>query len=206
MVALPQLMEPPPRLPAGVAGLVNGTTSAAGERRALLDEALAALVRRGRELEELERFVEGLAQLELVPEQDPQPNEETIAAVIEVIEELCAWAATVAEERADRLNALKNDLEDLCAGDEALAPLARQVCLRQEEMSGRIQALAALDVERLIARLLVQVARQRELSKQEKIRLLKAIPDHRPIDIPVSTRRADWYSDTPSTHRRDWYR
>lgn len=206
MVALPQLIEPPPRLPERVAGLVNGTTSAAGERRALLDEALAALARRERELEELERFVAGLTGLELEAEREPQPDEEVVANAIRVTEELFVWAATVAEGRADRLNALKNDLEDLCAGDEALAPLTREVYLRQEELSGRIQALAGLDEERLIARLLVQVAKQRELSKQEKIRLLKAIPDHRPIDNPISMRRADWYSDTPSTHRRDWYR
>lgn len=207
MVALPQLMEPPPRLPEGVAGLVNGATFADGERRALLDEALAALARRERELEELERFVAGLAGLELEAEREPQPDEEVVANAIRVTEELFAWAATVAEGCADQLNALKDDLEDLRAGDEALAPLTREVYRRQEELSGRIQALAGLDEERLIARLLVQVGSQRELSKQEKIRLLKAIPYRGPITgQQISTRRADWYSDTPSTHRRDWYR
>ena len=206
MAALPQLMEPPPRLPEGVTGLVDGMTSATRERKALLDEALAALARREQELNELEQFVTGLAGLELEADRGPQPNEEMVANAIKVTEELFAWAATVAQERADQLNALKDDLEALRAGDETLAPLAQQVCQRQETLSGRIQALAGLDVESLIANLLVQVAKQRELSKEEKIRLLEAIPDHRPIDNPISMRRADWYSDSPSTYRRDWYR
>lgn len=206
MVALPQLMEPPPRLPDGVAGLVNSTTSASGERKALLDKAMAALARRELELEELEQFVAGLAGLELEAEQGPQPNEEVIARVIEVTEELFAWATGVTDAREDQLTRLQDQLEDLCGGDESLTPLARQVYRRQEELGGRIQALAGLDLESLIANLLVQVAKQRELSKEEKIRLLMAIPDHRPIDNPISTRRADWYSDNPSTYRRDWYR
>lgn len=206
MAALPQLMEPPPRLPKGVAGLVNSTASATGERRALLDEALAALARRERELNELEQFVADLAGLELEAEQGPQPDEEVVANAIRVTEELFAWAATVAGERVEQLNALRDDLDELCAGDEALTPLARQVYQCQETLSGRIQALAGLDVEDLLGNLLHQVAKQRELSVDEKIRLLHSIPDHRPIDNPVSTRRADWYSDSTSTHRRDWYR
>ena len=206
MVALPQLMDPPPRLPEGVADLVNDTASATRERKVLLDEALAVLARRERELEEVEQFVAGLAGLDLDAEQGSAPDEEVVANAVEVIEELFAWAATVAEERSDQLNALKDALEDLCAGEEALASLARQVYLRQEALSGRIQALARQDMENLIGNMLHQVARQRELSIDEKIRLLHSIPDHRPIDNPVSTRRADWYSDSDSTHRRDWYR
>ena len=193
MAALPQLMEPPPRLPEGVSDLVDRMTSATRERRALLDEALGALARRERELNELEQFVAGLAGLELEAEQGPQPDEEVVANAIKVTEELFAWAATVADERAEQLNALKDDLETLCAGDETLAPLARQVYQRQETLSGRIQALAGLDVENLIGNLLHQVAKRRELSVDEKIRLLHSIPFRGPIDNPISMRRADWY-------------
>ena len=109
-------------------------------------------------------------------EQGSAPDEEVVANAVEVIEELFAWAATVAEERSDQLNALKDALEDLCAGEEALASLARQVYLRQEALSGRIQALARQDMENLIGNMLHQVARQRELSIDEKIRLLHSIP------------------------------
>lgn len=193
MATLPQLMEPPPRLPEGVSGLVDGMTSATRERRALLDEALAALARRERELNELEQFIAGLAGLELEADRAPQPNEEVVADAIKVTEELFAWATTVADERADQLNALKDDLEVLCAGDETLAPLARQVYQRQETLSGRIQALAGLDVEDLIGNLLHQVAKRRELSVGEKIRLLHSIPFRGPVDNPISMRRADWY-------------
>jgi len=208
MVTLPQLMEPPPRLPEGVAGLVNSATSATGERKALLDEALAALARRERELEELEQFVAGLTSLELEAEQGPQPNEEVIARAIDITEELFAWATGVTGAREDQLTRLRDQLEALCAGDESLTPLARQVYQRQEELGGRIQALATPDVEDLIGNLLVQVAKQRELSRTEKIRLLHTIPFKGPItDQKVSTCREDWYrDDVVSTRRADWYK
>ncbi len=193
MVAMPQLMEPPPRLPEGVTGLVSATPSSSQGRKAILEEAVVALASLERETQELEQFVAGLAQFELEPDRGPQANEEVIANAIKVTEELFAWAATVAEGRADQLSALKDHLEDLCAGDEVLAPLARQVYQSQEELSGRIQALVRLDVEDLIGNLLHQVAKQRELSVDEKIRLLQSIPFRGPIDDPVSMRRSDWY-------------
>lgn len=207
MVALPQLMEPPPRLPEGVAGLVNSTTSASGERKALLDEALAALARRELELEELEQFVAGLAGLELEAEQGPQPNEEVVAVCIEVTEELFAWARAIAEAREDRLNEIRDLLDELCAGEDALAPLARLVLLHHQKLSERVVEISALDMEDLIGNLLHQVGKQRELNRTEKIRLLHMIPFKGPItDQQISTRRADWYSDSPSSHRSDWYK
>jgi len=207
MAALPQLIVPPPRLPEGVTGLVCAAASSSQERKEVLGEALVALASLERETQELEQFVTGLAQLELAPDRGPQPDEEVIARVIEVTEELFVWAAGVTDAREDQLTRLREQLEDLCAGDESLKPLARQVYQRQEELGGRIQALAAPDVEDLIANLLVQVAKQRGLSKTEKIRLLHTIPFKGPItDQKISTRRADLYSDTSSTHRSDWYK
>ncbi|MCY3945307.1 MAG: hypothetical protein OXF44_03345 [Anaerolineaceae bacterium] len=205
MAALPQLIVPPPRLPEGVTGLVCATASFSQGRREILDEAMVALASLERETKELEQFVAGLAQLELAPDRGPQPDEEVIANVIKVTEEIVAWATNVTDAREDNLTRLQDQLEDLCAADKLLTPLARQVYQRQEELSGRIQALAGLDLESLVGNLLVQVAKQRELSSDEKWRLLQTIPDDRPIDNPVSTRRADWYSDSPSTHRSDWY-
>lgn len=207
MVAQPQLMEPPPRVPEGVAGLVCATPSPGQERRKVLVRAMTALGTLEQETQELERFAAGLAQLELVPGRGPQPNEEVIANVIEVTEELFAWAAKVTEAREDQLARLKDQLEVLCAGDESLTLLAGQVLQCQKALAGRIQALAALDVEDLIGNLLVQVAKQRELSSDEKWRLLQSIPYKGPItDQQISTRRADMYSDSPSTHRSDWYK
>lgn len=207
MAALPQLIATPPRLPAGVTGLVCATPSSSQRRKAILDEAMAALGTLEQETQELERFATGLAHLELVPDRGPQPNEEVIANVIEVTEELFAWAAKVTEAREDQLARLKDQLEVLCAGDETLTLLAGQVLLCQKALVGRIQALAALDLEDLIGNLLVQVAKQRELSSDEKWRLLQSIPYKGPItDQQISTRRADMYSDSPSTHRSDWYK
>ncbi len=205
MAALPQLMEPPPRLPEGVAGLVCATPSSVQGRKRVLDEAMVALGSLEQDTQELEQYAAGLAQLELVPDRGPQPDEEVIANVIKVTEELFAWAAKVTEAREDQLAKLQDRLEDLGAGDDALTLVAGQLLRRQKALVGRIQALAMLDVEDLIGNLLVQVAKQRELSSDEKWRLLQTIPDSRPVDNPVSTRRADWYSDSPSTHRSDWY-
>ena len=207
MAALPQLIVPPPRLPEGVAGLVCAAASFSQERKEILDEAMVALASLERETKELEQFVAGLAQLELAEDQGPQPDEEVIANVIKVTEEIVAWATNVTDARQDQLTGLQEQLGDLCAGHDALTPLAGQVLQRQQALAGRIQALAASDVEDLIANLLVQVAKQRELSKSEKICLLHTIPFKGPItDQKISTRRADLYSDTPSTHRSDWYK
>lgn len=67
---------------------------------------------------------------------------------------------------------------------------------RTRKLGNRVEKWGRSFNERdLVAHLLVQVAKQRDLTKDEKIQLLHTIPDHRPIDNPISMRRADWYGD-----------
>ncbi len=60
-------------------------------------------------------------------------------------------------------------------------------------MGNRVRKVISHEKKDLIAHLLVQVAKQRELSRTEKIHLLHTIPFKGPIDNPVSMKRADWY-------------
>ncbi len=215
MAALPQLMDPPPTLPVpsvSLAGIADkpAKTSALSreERKQMLVQLETTLIQRELEVGELEHFVAGLAGLKLEADRGAQPDAELVATVIETIETLFAWAATIADEREDKLCEINGLIDDLCAGDETLVPVAGQIISRFNELSGRVQALAKVDREDLIGILLHQVAKQRELSVAEGIRLLRTIPDHRPVDNPVSTHRADWYSDDNpnSTRRSDWYK
>ena len=175
MAALPQLMDPPPTLPVpsvSLAGIADkpAKTSALSreERKQMLVQLETTLIQRELEVGELEHFVAGLAGLKLEADRGAQPDAELVATVIETIETLFAWAATIADEREDKLCEINGLIDDLCAGDETLVPVAGQIISRFNELSGRVQALAKVDREDLIGILLHQVAKQRELSVAEE--------------------------------------
>lgn len=214
MAALPQLMEPPPRLslpdlPLDGRSDNSEKTSLLSRdaRKKLLIELKATLTQREAEVGELEQFVAGLRDLKLETDKGVQPDEKLVEEWLSAIEGLFMWAARVAEERENKLCEIDNLLDELSFGDVELAPAAKSVSFRFKALSGRVETMSRVEKDDLIGNLLVQVAKQRELSSREKIRLLHTIPYKGPItDQQISTRRADMYSDSPSTHRSDWYK
>ncbi len=215
MAALPQLMEPPPRLPRPPLPMEGRSEDSeipsrlsGEERKRLLAGLEATLTQREIEVGELEQFVAGLEDFKLETDKGVQPDEKLVEEWLSAIEGLFTWAARIAEEREEKLCEIDSLLDELSSGDAELAPAAKCISSRLRALSGRVEALSRVEKEDLIGNLLHQVAKQRELSKDEKIRLLHSIPYRGPItDQQISTRRADWYrDDVVSTHRADWYK
>lgn len=200
MAALPQLMEPPPRLSLPTLPLdgrpdnsVISSRFSGEERKRLLAGLEVTLTQREIEVGELEKFVSDLRDFKLETDKGAQPDEKLVEEWLSAIEGLFMWAARVAEEREEKLCQIDNLLDELSFGDVELAPAAKSVSFRFKALSGRVETLSRVEKEDLIGNLLVQVAKQRELSSREKIRLLHTIPFKGPIDNPISMKRADWY-------------
>lgn len=139
----------------------------------------------------------------------PVMSEEHVAFFLKKIGTLAGLKAGV-DSLVDLWNETvdeKGNWQDKKILDHLHARRTKKITLRFRRLSELAGTLTSHQESDLVANLLVQVARQRELSSKEKVRLLHTIPYKGPItDQQISTRRTDMYSDSPSTHRSDWYK
>jgi hypothetical protein len=73
--------------------------------------------------------------------------------------------------------------------------MAVQLALDYEQVVALVEQLSETQQNELIARVLMERARHRPLSAEEKIQLLDAAKIHRPVNETPSPRREDWYGD-----------
>ncbi len=198
MIAMPQLQEIP-ALPEIPPLAFDETYSPAQQEE--IEENLQAieteLVRTEQIVSEVNQFVTWVVQLDLEADKSPTMSEEHVAFFLGIISKLAEFEADM-----DHLFNLWDEAVDDRGKwrgtgklNQSHAKRTKKINSRYRKMSKNVKKLSSHQRSDLIANLLVQVARQRELTKEEKIQLLHTIPDHRPIDNPISMRRADWYGD-----------
>lgn len=193
MVAMPQwqeistLLEIPP--------LILDDAYSPAQQEENLQAIETELVRTEKIVGEASQFVTWVVQLDLEADKSPAMSEEQVAFYLGIISRLADFEADM-----NHLFNLWNEAVDEQGNWRGTGKLSksharrtRKINSRYREMSKSVKELASHQESDLVANLLVQVAKQRELSKSEKIRLLHTIPFKGPIDNPISMKRADWY-------------
>ncbi len=192
MVALPQLheLEALPHIPTPVFGepFNKLLCDKLEYSLAVIDKTI---------VQGFDEFVSWLVNLVLEADRAPMLSKQQVAHYLNVIEMLFIYQSDFDHDIA-RWNQNvdeKGEWHGLGTLSKSQTRQIKRINFRFRKMSKRVRKMTSHQKKDLIAHLLVQVAKQRELSRDEKIRLLKTIPDHRPIDNPISMRRADWYGD-----------
>ena len=198
MVAMPQLQEFPDLPMLGIQpALLDIRSDAVGQDD--IEDCLAVIERElpGTEeiISEANDFLTWVVNLRLDSDAVPVMPEEHVTFFLKKIGMLAGLKAGT-----DSLVNLWDETVDEKGnwrGKEILGKLnarrTREIGLRFRRLGKRAGKLTRFQESDLVANLLVQVAKQRELSRHEKIRLLHTIPFKGPIDNPVSMKRADWY-------------
>lgn len=143
------------------------------------------------------QFVTWLANLDLEADDLPMMSDRQVAHYLGLVDLIYVYKADFDHDfqRWNRSVDARGNWRGLGTLDESQARQIKRVNMLFRKMSRNVRSFTKGPKSDLIAHLLVQVAKQRELTTSEKIKLLHTIPDHRPIDNPISMRRADWYGD-----------
>lgn len=191
MAALPQLMELP-ELPNFSVPRVDDLRD---EEDATFIQFEEHLLKIGNIVDTIENFVAWLVQLDLEEGRESTMDERRVAHHIAGIERLFEFEADWAyvlrgwDEGVDE----KGNWRGPVPFGKSQARWIKKLNWRHRKLDRRIRKLTKYKESDLVANLLVQVAKQRELTREEKIQLLHTIPFKGPIDNPISMKRADWY-------------
>lgn len=144
-----------------------------------------------------DQFVTWIANLDLEADDLPILSEQQVAHYLSLVELIYVFKSDFDHDlkRWDKSVDFRGNWRGLGTLDASQARQIKRVNFLFRKMSKSVRNFTKCPKSDLIAHLLVQVAKQRALTTNEKIKLLHTIPDHRPIDNPISLRRADWYGD-----------
>lgn len=141
------------------------------------------------------QFVTWLADLDLEADDLPMMSERQVAHYLGLVDLIYVYKADFDHDfkRWNRSVDARGNWRGLGTLDKSQARQIKRVNMLFRKMSKKVRNFTKCSKSDLVAHLLVQVAKQRELSSAEKIRLLHTIPFKGPIDNPISMKRADWY-------------
>lgn len=143
------------------------------------------------------QFINWLENINLEADDLPTMTEKQVAHYLSLVELIYVFKSDFDHDlkRWEKSVDVRGNWRGLGTLEKSQARQVKRVNILFRKMSKNVKNFTSCPKSDLIAHLLVQVAKQRELTRGEKIKLLHTIPDHRPIDNPISMRRADWYGD-----------
>ena len=148
-------------------------------------------------IEIIEMCASGLLELELDDSPEPPLSEQRAAHLIAGVKRMPGVKRDIAilVVNWDKMVDRRGNWRGTDSLSKTSANRLKKLNTRTRRLGNRVKKWDRFIEKDIIGNLLVQAAKGRELSNDEKIQLLHTIPDHRPIDNPISLRRADWYGD-----------